>query len=53
MQALWPGTQITFGPANHLSQEMLDKYAKKTSRWNWMRKFLPNLESLETFEFAK
>ena len=45
--------EITFGPANHLSQEMLDKYAKKTSRWNWMRKFLPNLESLETFEFAK
>ena len=45
--------EITFGPANHLSEEMLDKYAKKTSRWNWMRKWLPNLESLETFEFAK
>ncbi len=45
--------EITFGPANHLSQEMLDKYAKKTSRWNWLRKMLPNLESLETFEFSK
>ena len=45
--------EITYGPANHLSQEMLDKYAKKTSRWNWLRSWLPNLDSLETFEFAK
>lgn len=45
--------EITYGPANHLSQEMLDKYAKKTSRWNALRKWLPNLSSLETFEFAK
>ena len=44
---------ITYGPANHLSQEVLDKYAKKTSRWNKLRQWLPSLGSLETFEFAK
>ncbi|MFA5508155.1 MAG: phospholipase D-like domain-containing protein, partial [Vulcanimicrobiota bacterium] len=45
--------EVTFGPAHHLSQKVLDKYAKKTDRWNWLRRLLPNLESLETFEFAK
>lgn len=45
--------EITYGPANHLSQEVLDKYATKTSRWNRLRQWLPNLGSLETFEFAK
>ena len=44
--------EITYGPANHLSQEVLDKYAKKTNRWNWLRSWVPNLDSLETFEFA-
>jgi cardiolipin synthase C len=41
--------EITFGPKDHLSQEMLDKYSKKTSRWNLFRKVLPNLDSLDTF----
>jgi cardiolipin synthase C len=42
--------EIAYGPANHLSQEVLDKYAKKTSRWNLLREWLPNLSSLDTFE---
>ena len=41
--------EISFGPADHLSQDVLDKYAKKTSRWNWLRDWLPNLSSLDTF----
>jgi phosphatidylserine/phosphatidylglycerophosphate/cardiolipin synthase-like enzyme len=45
--------EVTFGPSDHLSQEMLDKYAQKTSRWNKLRKWVPGLSSLETFEFAK
>ena len=44
--------EVDFGPKNHLSQEMLDDYAKKTSRWNRLRQILPNLSSLETFDFA-
>lgn len=41
--------EITYGPANHLSREMLDKYAKKTGLWNKLRKWLPSLDSLDTF----
>jgi len=44
--------EVTYGPADHLSQDVLDKYATKTNRWNWLRSWLPNLNSLETFEFA-
>ena len=44
--------EIDYGPANHLSPEMMDKYAKKTKKWNFLRKFLPQLSSLETFNFA-
>ncbi len=44
--------EVVFGPKNHLSQEMLDDYAKKTSKWNRLRQILPNLSSLETFNFA-
>lgn len=42
--------EITYGPENHLGKEMLDKYAKKTNRWNFLRKVLPNLDSLDTFD---
>ena len=44
--------EVTFGPANHLSPEVMAKYDKKTKNWNFLRKFVPQLSSLETFNFA-
>ncbi len=40
---------ITFGPGDHLSSEVLDKYSKKMARWAWLRENIPQLESLNTF----
>ncbi len=40
---------VTYGPGDHLSIEVLDKYAKKMERWNWLRQNIPQLESLDTF----
>lgn len=42
--------EVTFGPANHLPPETLKKYATKVHRWNFIRKFLPQLESVNTFK---
>lgn len=38
--------EITFGPENHLSKDVLDVYKKKRERWNWLRAHLPQLASL-------
>lgn len=40
---------ITYGPGDHLSTEVMGKYAKKMERWAWLRKHVPQLESLDTF----
>ena len=40
---------VTFGPNDHLSQEVLDKYSKKMARWAWLRENIPQLASLNTF----
>lgn len=38
--------EITFGPENHLSAEVLEPYKKKRARWKWLREHLPQLSSL-------
>ena len=40
---------VTYGPGDHLSTEVLDKYAKKMERWSWLRQHIPQLDSLDTF----
>lgn len=40
---------VTYGPKDHLSQEVLDKYSKKMARWAWLRENIPQLASLNTF----
>ena len=40
---------VTYGPGDHLSTEVLDKYAKKMERWSWLRQHVPQLDSLDTF----
>jgi cardiolipin synthase C len=42
--------EVTFGPENHLTTEQLDAYKTKIGRWSFLRKFLPQLESLETLK---
>ncbi len=44
--------EVTYGPENHLDEKLIKFYEKKKKRWNFLRNFLPQLESLETFEFA-
>ena len=41
--------EVAFGPANHLSPETLSKYASKVHRWDFLRKFIPQLEPVDTF----
>jgi phosphatidylserine/phosphatidylglycerophosphate/cardiolipin synthase-like enzyme len=40
---------ISFGPKDHLTTEVLDKYETKMRRWSWLREHLPQLHSLNTF----
>lgn len=40
---------VTYGPENHLSSEVLEQYSKKMERWGWLRRNIPQLESLNTF----
>lgn len=44
--------EVVFGPENHLSAEVLEKYRKKRARWKWLREHLPQLESLETLKIG-
>jgi len=41
--------EVVFGPANHLSPETLTKYASKVHRWDFLRKFIPQLKPVDTF----
>jgi len=41
--------EVTFGPANHLSPDILTKYASKVHRWDFLRKFIPQLKPVDTF----
>jgi putative cardiolipin synthase len=41
--------EILYGPANHLSPETLTKYASKVHRWDFLRKFVPQLDPVDTF----
>ncbi|MFN8607917.1 MAG: phosphatidylserine/phosphatidylglycerophosphate/cardiolipin synthase family protein [Vulcanimicrobiota bacterium] len=41
--------EILFGPAHHLSPEVLTKYASKVHRWDFLRKFIPQLKPVDTF----
>lgn len=38
-----------FGPEDHVQPEKLQKYDKKIKRWNWLRKYLPQLQELRRF----
>jgi len=40
--------EITFGPDNHLSADMLETYRKKRKKWKWLRDHLPQLRSVRT-----
>ena len=40
---------VTYGPKDHLTTEVLDKYSKKMARWAWLRENIPQLASLNTF----
>lgn len=40
---------VTYGPKDHLTTEVLDKYSKKMARWAWLRENVPQLASLNTF----
>lgn len=39
-----------FGPEDHCTPEQLQPYDKRIKRWNWMRRNLPQLESLRRHE---
>jgi len=41
--------EVLFGPAQHLSPEMLSKYETKVHRWDFLRKFIPQLDPVDTF----
>ena len=41
--------EVLYGPANHLSPEMLSKYETKIHRWDFLRKILPQLDPVDTF----
>lgn len=41
--------EILYGPANHLSPEVLSKYATKVHRWDFLRKLIPQLDPVDTF----
>lgn len=41
---------VTFGPRDHLSSEVLKKYEKKMARWSWLRDHIPQLKALDTFD---
>ncbi len=42
--------EILYGPANHLSPETLTKYASKVHKWDFLRKFIPQLKPVDTFK---
>jgi putative cardiolipin synthase len=42
--------EILYGPANHLSPETLTKYASKVHKWDFLRKFIPQLKPVDTFQ---
>lgn len=42
--------EILYGPANHLSPETLTKYESKVHRWDFLRKFIPQLKPVDTFK---
>lgn len=41
--------EILYGPANHLDPATLTKYATKVHRWDFLRKFIPQLDPVDTF----
>ncbi|MBT9582253.1 phosphatidylserine/phosphatidylglycerophosphate/cardiolipin synthase family protein [bacterium] len=41
--------EVLFGPANHLTPDMLSQYQKKVHRWDFLRKILPQLNPVDTF----
>lgn len=42
--------EIVFGPDHHVPADQMAKYRKKMSRWNWLRKVIPQLQPLETLK---
>ena len=44
--------EILYGPANHLSPKLLKEYPRKIHRWDFLRKFLPQLDPVDTHRAA-
>lgn len=42
--------EILYGPANHLDAATLSKYASKVHKWDFLRKFIPQLKPVDTFK---
>lgn len=40
---------VTFGPKDHLSEPVLASYRKRMRGWNWLRRNIPHLASVNTF----